>query len=136
MSRLKTLTDEDLFNWTSSNTFLGTTALAVHGYPVVGGIDLPEPARMSILISFYYEDLDVSTLVHEMDETGAPATEERLHYIFTIMARGVIFAGDTDDAEHQKLLVHDIKELAKAECEKKNALIEEELAKVVFYDGG
>ena len=136
MSRSKTLTEDDLYNWTSSNTFLGTTALAVYGYPVMGGIDLPEPARMAILISFYHEDLDVSTLMHEMRETGEPATEGRLRYILTVMVRGMIFADDADDSDHRKVLDHDLKEFVNAVYEEKKALREDVLRKVVFYDDG
>ena len=43
-----------------------------------------------------------------MVETGEPATDERLKYKVTVMARGIIFAADADDALHQKQLANDI----------------------------
>ncbi len=52
-----------------------------------------------------------------MVETGAPAIDEGLKYKVTVMARGIIFAADADDALHQKQLANDI---GKEEVESSN----------------
>ena len=99
---------ENLFNWTTSNTFLGTTALAVFGYPLMGRVELPEPARMYILLGFFHEDLGISYLMHEMEETGEPASEERLKYMVCTMTRGIEYAFETRDLPLKDRLIHDI----------------------------
>ena len=112
MNNSKNLTDGNQFNWTTSNTFLGTTALAVFGYPLMGRIDLPEPARMYILLGFFHENLDINYLMHEMEETGEPASEERLKYMVCTMTRGIEYAFETNDLLLKDRLIHDIQLLA------------------------